>query len=37
LRATGSSAGQYLIAAPGWQGERPAGAKRIDAPTPLVW
>lgn len=37
LRATGSGAGQYLIAAPGWTGETPAGAKRIDAPTPLVW
>ena len=37
LRATGSGAGQYLIAGPGWQGETPAGAKRIDAPTPLVW
>ena len=37
LRATGSGAGQYLIAGPGWKGETPAGAKRIDAPTPLVW
>ena len=37
LRATGSGAGQYLITGPGWQGETPAGAKRIDAPTPLVW
>ena len=37
LRATGSGAEQYLIAGPGWTGETPAGAKRIDAPTPLVW
>jgi hypothetical protein len=37
LRATGSAAGTYLIAGPGWTGETPAGAKRIDAPTPLVW
>ena len=37
LRATGSSAGQYLIAGPGWTGDTPAGAKRIDLPTPLVW
>jgi hypothetical protein len=37
LRATGSAAGQYLIAGPGWKGETPAGAKRIDASTPLVW
>jgi hypothetical protein len=37
LRATGNAAGTYLIAGPGWTGETPAGAKRIDAPTPLVW
>lgn len=37
LRATGSGAGTYLIAGPGWTGETPAGAKRIDSPTPLVW
>jgi hypothetical protein len=37
LRATGSGAGKYLIVGPGWKGETPAGAKRIDAPTPLVW
>jgi hypothetical protein len=36
-RATGSGSGTYLIAGPGWTGETPAGAKRIDAPTPLVW
>ena len=36
-RATGTAAGHYLIAGPGWTGETPAGAKRIDAPTPLVW
>ena len=36
-RATGTSAGTYLIAGPGWAGETPAGAKRIDAPTSLVW
>jgi len=37
LRATGSGAGKYLIVGPGWKGEVPEGAKRIDAPTPLVW
>ena len=37
LRATGSAAGTYLIAGPGWKGETPTGARRIDAPTPLVW
>ncbi len=37
LRATGSAAGKYLIAGPGWKDETPAGAKHIDAPTPLVW
>jgi hypothetical protein len=36
-RATGTAAGTYLIAGPGWTGETPAGATRIDAPTPLVW
>ena len=36
-RATGSGPGQYLIAGPGWTGATPADAKRIDAPTPLVW
>src|SRR5271165_1165719 len=36
-RATGSRAGTFLIAGPGWTGQTPAGAKRIDAPTPFVW
>jgi hypothetical protein len=36
-RATGSSAGKYLLVGPGWKGETPAGAKVIQAPTPLVW
>ena len=34
LRATGGGAGQYLIAGPGWTGDTPAGAKRIDSPMP---
>lgn len=29
--------GSFAIAAEGWHGRLPAGAKRIDAPTPLVW
>ena len=37
LRATGSGAGKYLIVGPGWKGEAPAGAKVIEAPTPLIW
>lgn len=36
-RATGTEAGSYLIAGPGWKGSVPPGARRIDSPTPFVW
>jgi hypothetical protein len=35
-RETGTKAGSYVIAGPGWNGALPPGAKRIDAPTALV-
>ena len=35
-RATGTAAGTYLIAAPGWSGDVPAGARLIQAPTGLI-
>lgn len=36
-RTTGTAAGRFLIAPPGWQGRAPTGIKRIDAPTPWLW
>lgn len=36
-RTTGTAAGSFLIAPPGWQGQVPTGMARIDAPTPWVW
>lgn len=35
-RATGTAAGAFLLTAPGWSGEAPAGATRITAPTAVV-
>jgi hypothetical protein len=35
-RATGTKAGTYVLAAPGWNGSLPTGAKRIDSPTSVV-
>ena len=35
-RATGSQAGSYVIAPPGFHGAIPAGAHRIDAPTSTI-
>lgn len=32
-RATGTQAGRFLLAPPGWEGETPAGARRITLPT----
>ncbi|AZO15354.1 MULTISPECIES: DUF1254 domain-containing protein [unclassified Mesorhizobium] len=45
-RTTGTAAGNFLIAPPGWRSDLrdkfdefklPAGTQRIDAPTPYVW
>src|ERR1700746_34757 len=36
-RTTGTQAGNFLIAPPGWNGDTPSGMTRIVAPTPYVW
>jgi hypothetical protein len=36
-RTTGTGAGDFLIAPPGWTGTVPSGVTRIAAPTPHVW
>ena len=36
-RETGTKAGTYVIAPPGWTGQAPAGAKVIQSPTSLVF
>jgi len=36
-RTTGTEAGNFLIALPGWSGKVPQGFSRIAAPTPYVW
>jgi hypothetical protein len=36
-RTTGTQAADYMVVAPGWQGEAPDGVEVIQAPTPHVW
>lgn len=36
-RTTGGGVADYAIVPPGWEGEVPAGMRRIDAPTAWVW
>jgi hypothetical protein len=36
-RTTGTSAGDFVVVGPCWQGELPQGLQRINAPTPFVW
>lgn len=36
-RTTGTEAGDYAVAAPGWSGEAADGMGVIHAPTPIVW
>ncbi len=36
-RTTGTQAGNFLIAPPGWNGTVPSRTTRISAPTPIVW
>lgn len=36
-RTSGNWPAVYAVAAPGWEGDLPEGARRIEAPTPDVW
>lgn len=36
-RATGTKAGDFVLAPPGWKGELPAGLKRLDVTTGKIW
>ncbi|TSH89147.1 DUF1254 domain-containing protein [Verticiella sediminum] len=36
-RTTGTGAGRFLVAGPGWQGDVPEGMQLVRCPTPMVW
>jgi hypothetical protein len=36
-RTTGTGAGDYAIAGPGWKGALPSGVRLVRSPTPTVW
>lgn len=36
-RTIGTEAEQYLVVPEGWKGQIPAGAQKIESPTPYVW
>ncbi len=36
-RTTGTGAGDYAIAGPGWKGKLPSGVRLLRSPTPVVW
>ena len=36
-RTTGTSAGNFVVVGPNWQGDLPRDFQRINAPTPFVW
>lgn len=36
-RTTGTRAGNFALAAPGWKGKLPSGVTKIEAPTSTIW
>ena len=36
-RTTGTGAQEFAVVPPGWSGQLPAGATKLQAPTPFVW
>jgi hypothetical protein len=36
-RTNGAVAGDFAVCGPGWEGELPAGVRRLDSPTPWAW
>ncbi|MDR3506275.1 MAG: DUF1254 domain-containing protein [Caulobacteraceae bacterium] len=36
-RTLGAEGADYVLTAPGWRGDLPAGLRQVEAPTPIVW